>query len=290
MSATESTLFHPRRAAVLGIGLLGGSVGLALRKVWPQLEIAAWGRTSETTELAVTLGAATTSAASLADACRDADLIIVATPVDWIARHVIEAAQVCPATAIITDVGSTKTAIVQSVEADRLASKLFVGSHPIAGGDKTGPEHARQDLFQDRTVVVTPTSQTDPQRSEMVSLMWRSFGATVRSTGPEVHDQLLAATSHLPHLVASTLASILPPEAVPFVGTGWRDTTRIAAGSPQMWSAICNENSAAIAQQLQAMIDALDRLKAAVCRRDTGEIERCLQRGRINRLQCESSS
>jgi prephenate dehydrogenase len=290
MSATDSTIFHPRRAAVLGIGLLGGSVGLALRQVWPQIEIAAWGRTTETTELAVKLGAATSSAASLVDACSDADLVIVATPVDWIARHVIEAAQVCRTTAIITDVGSTKCAIVRRVESDRLASKLFVGSHPIAGGDKTGPEHSRHDLFHERTVVVTPTNETDPRRTEMVLQMWRSLGATVRLTGPDEHDQLLAATSHLPHLVASSLASILPPEAVPFVGTGWRDTTRIAAGSPQMWSAICNENSAAIADQLQSMIDALERLKAAVSGRDTGEIEHCLQQGRINRLKCESSS
>lgn len=278
----------PQRVAILGPGLLGASVGHGVRRLWPNATVVAWARSAETRQQAVEVGAATLAVESLQEACEQADFVVAATPVTVIAEHLIAAARVCRPHAVLTDVGSTKQAIVEAVEADPNAALYYVGSHPIAGGDKAGPLHGREDLFRGRLVVLTPTEASDPDRVRWLTSFWQALGAQTISTGPTEHDQILAATSHLPHLVASALASIIPSQAVPFVGPGWRDTTRVAGGSPTMWSAICRENGPAIVEQLGAMVSVLETLRRAVATGDLPAIEAILQRGRENRQRCEA--
>ena len=148
-----------------------------------------------------------------------------------------------PPGTLLTDAGSTKAAIVRGIEGRLPAGVAFVGSHPLAGSEKRGPSHADADLFQDRLTVVTPTPQTDPGRGGADQCLL----ASARRAGsgrwsPEEHDRALALTSHLPHLVASALAGILPPELHDLTATGFRDTTRIAAGDPELWTAIFLQN------------------------------------------------
>ena len=253
--------WKPRRIAIIGIGLLGGSVGLAARRRWPEIDVIGFSRSAETRELAVQVGAVTEVRDTLAEAVREAGLICVGTPVHLIADIIIEASKHCPKDAILTDVGSTKSSIVDKVNLDTRPSSMFVGGHPIAGGDKTGPQYAKADLFQQRLVVLTPEANSDPERVLKLSQFWESLGASTVQTSAKQHDGLLAATSHLPHLVAAVLASLLTPEQAPFAGSGWRDTTRVAGGCPQMWTAICQENHLAIVAHLERMIDELERFK-----------------------------
>lgn len=272
---------------MIGIGLLGGSVGLAARRAWPDVSVVGFARSQETLASALSAGAATEVTDNLQSAVREADLICVGTPVTLIAGQVIEIASLCHDDALITDVGSTKGVIVRTVEQNGFAAGKFIGSHPIAGGEKTGPQFAKADLFDQRLVVVTPTDSTDPLRLANVEAFWKSLGANVVRTRPEQHDDILAATSHLPHLVAAVLASIIPVEAIPFAGPGWRDTTRIAGGCPEMWAAICKENRPAIKEQLSRMINSLDLLRNAVDSGDASTIKNMLVRARENRQQVD---
>jgi prephenate dehydrogenase len=154
---------------------------------------------------------------------------------------------------LLTDAGSTKAAILHDVEGKLPGHVAFVGSHPLAGSEKRGPEHADADLFQDRLTVVTQTPRTDRGALERTIAFWQAIGSRVHVMGPEEHDRALAFTSHLPHLLAATLAGILPADCQELTAAGFRDCTRIAAGDPSLWTAI-------FAQNRGPMLDALRRL------------------------------
>jgi prephenate dehydrogenase len=242
--------------AIVGVGLIGGSIGLALRERKLAQRIVGVGRRQANLDVARQVGAIDHGVTSLATGVTEAQLIIVSTPVDTIAEKVIQAAAACPAASLITDAGSTKEAIVSAVDAGlagRRSGPRFVGSHPLAGDHRTGAAHARSDLFDGRTVVVTPTQLTRPAAETEVCGFWQSLGAEVRTMTPAEHDAALATTSHLPHLVAAALAAATPHELLPLAASGWRDTTRVAGGDPQLWQPIFAANR-------QHVLDSLDRL------------------------------
>ncbi len=259
-SSNESNAWRPRRIAIVGVGLLGGSVGLAIQRAWPDVTVVGVSRRESVLQQACEMGAITEGGSDLREACRDADVVVIAVPVDQIAELVLEVSQLCASETLITDVGSTKVGIVHRVLQDPDAAQCFVGAHPIAGGEKAGVGNARADLFDGRTVVITPTSQTPAQRTSEAVLFWKGVGAKVLSVAPELHDDMLAATSHVPHLIAALLVTSLPDNSQPFLGTGWRDSTRIAAGSPEVWTAICRENADSIVNQLEHFRDGLEKL------------------------------
>jgi prephenate dehydrogenase len=166
--------------------------------------------------------------------------------------------------ALFTDAGSTKGTIVRDLDGKLPKHVRFVGAHPLAGSEKQGAENARADLFDDRICVVTPTPSTDPAALERATLFWQSLGCIVKRLSPEEHDLALATTSHLPHLIASLLASQLPAKWQPFAATGFRDTTRVAAGDPGLWKAIARENALALSLTLDQFSDRLNELRAAI--------------------------
>jgi prephenate dehydrogenase len=216
------------------------------------------------------VGAIDHGVTNLANGVGHAQLIIVATPVDTIAERVIQAAAVCPATSLITDVGSTKEAIVAAVDAGlagRRSGPRFVGSHPLAGDHRTGPQHARGDLFEGRTVVVTPTELTRTAAVTEVVGLWQALGANVQKMPPAKHDAALALTSHVPHLAAVAMAAATPSEFLHLTASGWRDTTRVAGGDPKLWLAILTANR-------QHVLDGLDMLGQTV-----GNLRECLEQG-----------
>lgn len=273
----------PNRVAILGVGLLGGSFGLAIRRNYPASRVIGFSRTRSSRDAALLRGAVDEATDDARSACRDADLVVVATPVDRIAELAIVAAEVSRPDAMVTDLGSTKAEIVKAVEADRLARGKYVGAHPIAGGERTGAEHAREDLFRGRPVVLTPTSKTDPERLARSVEMWGGLGGQVVVMSPEDHDRNLASTSHVPHLVASMLAGLLPEQARDLVGSGWLDTTRIASGDPEMWASICLANRDAIADVLDQASCSLRNFREAVLAGDRDRLFRLLESAKRQR-------
>jgi prephenate dehydrogenase len=242
--------------AIVGVGLIGGSIGLALRERRLAQKIIGIGRRQQSLDVARSVGAIDNGVTSLANGVSQAQLIIVATPVDTIAERVLQASADCPAAALITDAGSTKETIVAAVDAGlgaRRSGPRFVGSHPLAGDHRTGAEHSRADLFDGRTVVITPSEHTRPAAVTEVSGFWQSVGANVRSMSPAEHDGALAVTSHLPHVAAVALAAATPSDLLSLTASGWRDTTRIAGGDPALWQAILTANRQHVLDALELM-------------------------------------
>jgi prephenate dehydrogenase len=277
----------PSRAAIIGVGLLGGSIGAALRQRWPELPVVGVARRAAPREKALAGGVVTAATASLAEACEGADWVFVCTPVSGIAPAVIEAASLVGEEAVITDVGSTKASLVEAIEAVPEARRKFVGSHPIAGSEKTGPEHASAGLLRDKVVIVTPTPQTDPQRCAQVRRLWERLGAQVTTLTPSQHDQIFAATSHVPHLVSAAIASIITAASLPYVGSGWRDITRVAAGDPTMWTAICLANGKAILEATDEFSRQLATLRGQIAAGDAAGIEAFFQAAKTLRDQAD---
>ncbi|HZT79201.1 MAG TPA: prephenate dehydrogenase/arogenate dehydrogenase family protein [Gemmataceae bacterium] len=265
---------------IVGVGLIGGSVGLAARRRGVARHVVGVGRQAASLEQARALGAIGEGCLDLAAAVRNAEIVVFCTPVDGIAEQVVTAAASCPPGALLTDAGSTKAALVREVEARLPAGARFVGSHPLAGSEKRGPQHADADLFQDRLTVLTPTPRTDPAAVERASSFWRALGSRVRLMSPEEHDRALAVTSHLPHLVASALAGMLPPELHELTATGFRDTTRIASGDPSIWTGIFRHNREAVLDALERFTDRLDEFRRALEAGDAAALNDLLAQGK----------
>jgi len=277
------------RVAIVGVGLIGGSVGLALRERGLASEVVGIGRRAASVEKARACGTIDRGTTNLVEGVANADLVVVATPVDMIVDTVQAVAQAAPR-AMITDAGSTKAAICSEIrEASQQASSLagddgrthavrrFVGSHPLAGDHRTGPEHARANLFEGRTVVVTPQDDTPPGLVQRVQEFWESLGAEVVLLSPEEHDRAVAATSHLPHLVAAALAAATPEEWLQLAATGWGDTTRIAAGDAQLWTQIFRQNRRAVIDALRRFEHGLSALDEAIAAGDDAALSTLLQ-------------
>ncbi|HSF06027.1 MAG TPA: prephenate dehydrogenase/arogenate dehydrogenase family protein [Methylomirabilota bacterium] len=262
-----------QRLAVIGVGLLGGSIAKAARAHGLAREIVGIGRQRERLEPARRDGTLDRATADPVEGVRGADFVVLATPVQTIERLLQTLWPVLGAEAILTDVGSTKAAIVRTAErlsADR--SLGFVGSHPMAGSEQNGYGVARSDLFRGATVIVTPTESSAPAAVKAVSAFWESLGAgRILTMDPTAHDRAVAAVSHLPHLVACALVDAverLDPAAFDVAARGFRDTTRIAAADPEVWEAIFLANREAMAASTREFLRALAELSHLL---DTGD-------------------
>src|SRR5262249_10107381 len=194
-------------------------------------------------------------------AVHQADVIVFCTPVDCVAEQVLAMAPLCPPGALLTDTGSTKAQIVRAIEPGLAPTVHFVGSHPLAGSEKQGPEYADANLFQNRLAIVTRTSSTDPAALERTSMFWQALGSKVRVMPPQEHDEALAFTSHLPHLLAAALSGSLPGVLQSLTPSGFRDATRIAAGDPGLWTAVFRQNPAAVLEALAVLLERLGQLR-----------------------------
>lgn len=251
----------PHHITVLGVGLLGGSVALAVRRKRPNVVLVGTARSEIKCERLVAAGIVDQATTSIKDACRQSDLVVVATPVDQISSMVIEAADASPNDCVITDVGSTKEQIVLSVARETGAAKKFVAAHPIAGSEKVGFEHAKADLFDGKVIVVTPTDKNSSTSIEKIQHFWQLLGGRIITMSLADHDAHLASISHVPHLVSALVARMATDQSRPLAGSGWEDITRVAAGDPAMWTAICQQNRSAILGELERLATELDRLR-----------------------------
>lgn len=252
-----------RTLGIVGVGLIGGSVGLAARAAgWEVVGVDA----PEVLEKAVELGAV--DRASKLKEVRGADLVVLAAPISKVTDLVEE---LVPTDALITDVASAKGVIVRAAEARNLR---FVGGHPMAGSQLAGVANARPDLFRGARYFLTPTGRTDPDDYREVAQFVRGLGAVPTAVDPEKHDLLMAALSHLPHLMAAALlkvASDISPEALSFAGPSFRDLTRVGASNPELWSDILAENAPALGEALGAFAGAMAQLGSEISNREVME-------------------
>ncbi len=260
---------------------------MALRRRNVAEEIVGVGRARKRLERARQLGAIDTIAADLPEAMDSADAFVSCLPPRMIRKRWGEIAQLSRPGLFVTDVGSVKEAIVSEAENQLPPGTLFIGSHPMAGSEKSGVESARGDLFEGACCFVTPTEKTDPQALNLGVQFWRAIGSRVVVIDPRRHDDLLASISHLPHLLAVTLMQNLcaAGDATLFhravIAGGFRDTTRIAAGKPEVWEQIFTENAPALLGNLDRAIALLQEWRELISQSDsTGEImERLAQAG-----------
>jgi prephenate dehydrogenase len=266
--------------SIVGVGLIGGSVALAARRRGVAQRVRGVDQDPAVLDQARGLGVIDDGSLDLADGVRGAEVVVFCTPVDRLAALVRAAAPHCAPGALLTDVGSTKTAVMRDAAGRLPAGVVFVGGHPLAGSEKRGPAHADADLFQNRLAVVTPAPDTPAEAVERAADLWRSLGARVRVMGAEEHDRALAFTSHLPQLAASALAGVLPPELAELTATGFRDTTRLAGSHPAMWVGIFTQNRGPVLDALARLQQQLDRFRAALQAADVAAIEDLLSQGR----------
>ncbi|MBA4186606.1 MAG: prephenate dehydrogenase/arogenate dehydrogenase family protein [Planctomycetaceae bacterium] len=230
------------QVTVVGVGLIGGSVGLAARARKLATRVVGVGRDPRTLSRAVELGAIDSFSTDLASGVTTADLVVVCTPVDRIADTILKAAPHVRSGTIFTDVGSTKQNILEGLAGKLSAALPYVPAHPLAGAEKAGVEHAQPDLFQNRVTIITSNEPRESTATLQVKEFWLAMGSRVVTMSPEEHDRVLASTSHLPHAVASGVAISTPINYLQLSAGGFRDTTRIAAGDPTLWTAIFQAN------------------------------------------------
>ena len=236
------------RLTILGVGLIGGSLARAAKAAGSVKEIVGWGRSNAQLRRALDLGVIDRAEPDLAAAVAGADMVVIATPISAMEEILRRLAGVLTDTAVVTDVGSVKGIVVEMARktlADRLSR--FVPAHPIAGDERTGVEASRGDLFLRHRVILTPLKETHPDAVARVRGLWERVGASVDEMAVDHHDQVLAATSHLPHVLAYTLVDCLlrqesGEEIFRFAAGGFRDFTRIASSDPAMWRDICLAN------------------------------------------------
>jgi prephenate dehydrogenase len=271
------------RLAIVGVGLLGGSVAKAVRAHGLAREIVGVGRDEARLRPAVTDGTLDRATTDLAAGLRGAERVVLAATVRANETLLPAAWRAAAAGAIITDVGSTKRGIVAA--ATRLAPSRrdvqFVGSHPMAGSEKSGYAVSRADLFQSATVVVTPSELNDPAAVKSIGELWAALGGRVVTLDPETHDRAVAAISHLPHVVAWALVDAVArfePDAFAVAARGFKDTTRIAASDPDVWREILLGNRDAVVASLAAFRVALDELERLVARDDGAALTALLAR------------
>jgi len=268
---------------VLAPGLLGGSVAMAARSRGVARHIAVWSRRAETRAALKDCPWCDTVFDSAPEAVRGSELVVICAPVDHIVPLV---EQIRPALApgtIVTDVGSVKSAICRRSHGLLAGHARFVGSHPMAGSDRTGHTHAEADLFRGRPCFVTPLHETDAAALDRVVAFWRALDAVVATESPERHDEIVAHVSHLPHVIASTLCSLLArrdPRWRDLAGNGLRDTTRIAASDADLWRAIFEQNREEVLRTLSAFEDELAAFRAALANQDMFAVRAILERGR----------
>ena len=296
---TDVAAFSFNKLVIFGVGLIGGSLARALRERGEAAgarTVVGIGRSSASTARALELGVVDETAAlgddaALRAALSGADFVLLAAPVAQTQPLLERIAPFLDADTIVTDAGSTKSDVVTSART-ALGARIgqFVPGHPIAGREASGPDAALPDLYVNRNVVLCPLPENAPEAVERVAAMWRATGACVREMTPEQHDRVLASVSHLPHVLSFALVEQIlnSPDAAlkfSFAAGGFRDFTRIAASSPEMWRDVCLANRAALLAELDSYVAVLGRLRSAIEAADGVVLERTFARSRLARTE-----
>ncbi|HXJ22460.1 MAG TPA: prephenate dehydrogenase [Polyangia bacterium] len=277
------------RLTVIGAGQIGGSVALAARAAGAVTDVVAWSRTREKLDRAVALGVIDRAAGSAAEAASGAALVVLASPVRSLGQLASEIAPSLSPGALVIDVGSVKAAVIAAVE-PKLPPGSFVACHPVAGTERVGPDAASPLLFEGKKCVLCPSSSSHEPAVATIERLWIAMGADPVRMDAQLHDRVLGASSHLPHVAAYTLASTLgalPPDVIEAMRqlptTSLRDTTRVAASSPAMWRDIFLDNREQVLPLIEALAAQVEALRSAVVAGDGRRVEELLEAGRVGR-------
>ena len=277
------------RLAIIGVGLIGSSLALALKQAGAVRQVIGYGRNLENLEKGIELGVIDSLATTVADCVRGADVIVVAVPLGAMRQVFAELKASSGRDAVITDVGSAKGSVVAAAreELGDLWSR-FVPGHPIAGTEKSGVEAGFASLYQGRRVILTPLEQTDADAVEVIDDMWQHCGAIMEYLSVEHHDKVLAATSHLPHMLAYALVHHLSnlndhEEIFRYAAGGFRDFSRIASSDPVMWRDVCLANSDALVTLIDQYQQELERIASAIRDGDADELLKLFGRAKSER-------
>jgi prephenate dehydrogenase len=278
-----------QKVTLVGVGLLGGSLGLALKQRNLAQQVFGYVRRPCSVEQCEKLAVVDRATNDLPEAVRDADLVVLCTPLAQMRELTQLLLPALKKGALLTDVGSVKASVANQLEPLLVPTGAhFVGSHPMAGSEKAGAAAARADLFVNAVCVLTPTSRSSPAAVSAVESLWKTVGARVMLLSPELHDEFVSRSSHLPHVVAAGLANYVlspayPREQALLCANGFRDTTRVASGSPEMWRDIALANRKNLARTLGVFIEDLQELQLALERADTRSIEEFFETGKHRR-------
>lgn len=279
------------RVTIVGVGLIGASFALALRKKGLCKTIHGYGRKEANLKRAKDKGIIDDYSLYARDACEGADLILLSTPVGTFRDIIAEASDSIKKGAVVTDVGSVKGRLVLELEALMPEGVSYIGSHPIAGSDRSGIDDARADLFNNARCIITPTKDSDKDALRKVSSVWETIDGRVEQMDPFRHDEIYAALSHLPHIIAYALVNIandIDPDNIGYAGRGFKDTTRIAMSSPEMWRDISLSNKENLIRMIDIFKDNLDRIKKYLEDGDASGIEKEFLRAQILRKKLDS--
>jgi prephenate dehydrogenase len=277
------------KITLVGVGLLGGSLGMALRKRRLAGSVVGFVRRVASVAECERLGAVNLATLDLQRAVDGAELVVLCTPIAQMRGLVKQMLPVLRQGAIVTDVGSVKGSVVRDLEAlVAKAGAYFVGSHPLAGAEKMGVAAARADLFVGAVCVITPTRRSNPAAVRKVEQLWKAVGSHLLQLAPQAHDDLVGRSSHLPHVVAAQLANLIlspkhPKEQGMLCANGFRDTTRIASGSPEMWRDIALANRKNLSRALETFTHGLQNFRRALKSGDAQAVSRFFEQARERR-------
>ncbi len=259
-----------RKIAIIGLGLLGGSIGLAVRECLPDAETTGYDADPATRARAAERGLVGRVCETVGEAVSSADLVILCVPVGAMGAAAAEMAAHLPAGVLVSDVGSSKEFVARAL-AEALPGIAVIPAHPVAGTERSGPDAGFASLFRHRWCIITPPADADPTQIKALSAFWEALGAKVEVMDPRHHDMVLAVTSHLPHLIAYTivgtasdLEGVTESEVIKYSAGGFRDFTRIAASDPTMWRDVFLSNKDAVLDMLQRFTEDLTALQRAI--------------------------
>lgn len=267
-----------QKIAILGMGFMGASLAASMRRFGPpDWEIRGYDPVEGRPAWAISAGIVDHAFSNIAKTIDGADLVVSAAPVDHIVPTLLEAACHSKPGAILTDLGSTRERIETALSEGLPKGVIHAGSHPMAGSEKTGPEHCKDILFVGKWIFLTPGT-SNHQTLDALEGFWEKLGARVARLGAREHDQIVATTSHLPHLAAFALAKTLPQKWEEFVAGGFRDTTRIASGASEIWTPIFDTNRSCVLEALDQYLANLQEWREALSKPGTGEIEKLVRK------------
>lgn len=257
-----------KRVTIVGVGLMGGSLGMAIKKNNLAKEVVGLSQKQSSLLKAMKQKSIDVASTNIEEAIKNSDLVILATPVESIIKLLKTINPYIRRGCIVTDLGSVKAEIVDAAQKILTHPSYFIGSHPLAGSEKRGVEYATEDLFQNAISVITPTDKSNSAAVAKINQLWTKVGSNVKVMSPDEHDEILAYVSHLPHLLAFGLIGTIPEKYLAFSAQGLKDSTRIAASSPEMWSDICLTNSKNIVKGLDEIVRQLSDLRQAIVQKN----------------------
>jgi len=273
-----------KKIAIIGVGLIGGSIGLAVKKHKLAIEVIGIGRRKISIKKALDRRAIDKGSLSIKEGLGGADLIIIATPVNRVIPKLKEAIASAKEGAILIDVNSTKNNIVTYADkAIKGKNVLFVGTHPMAGSDQAGVTYADKDLFENSVCIMTSTKNTNSRAFNKIKRFWSRLGARIVLMSPTQHDQAVSNISHLPHIISYALSHAVPTEDLRIAGTGFKDTTRIAKSNPDMWSDIFMDNKNSLLKSISAFKKTLSELESDIKKNKRSQLTKKLASAKTKR-------